>query len=361
MDDFVQPSVITAIADAEFEGMVSSALFESGWSVIARPLDFATLEKNLNEATNRNLLVIYSVDLPGLTDTKLRKLAPLNFSLFGFADASGSVRGHGEISQRPINSEELLAYIRGNIRSPLLRIPLLQSREKFKAKIIGIGSAGHYTGATTLALNLAQELALLEKKTLLIDANFQACAIATLLDLRKIADEDRWRDFSENLSVAEITQSTIVDFPNRASEAAAYFDFIIVDLGSLQNISNDLSDRRWSSQVKIWVSRFAHSIFISSGSDVLQVKRLRELCDDLAGVKLPAEISLFITPTDQMSKRERIQLVDFQPYFARDVQYLPVDTKLCAAARKERTTLSEINAKAPLRKAFAAIALQITA
>lgn len=361
MDDFVQPSVITAIADAEFEGMVSSALFESGWSVIARPLDFATLEKNLNEATNRNLLVIYSVDLPGLTDTKLKKLAPLNHSLFGFADASGSARGQGEISQRPANSEELLAYIRGNIRSPLLRVPLLQSKEKFKAKIIGIGSAGHFTGATTLALNLAQELVLLEKKTLLIDANFQASAIATLLDLRKIADEDRWRDLSENLSVAEITQSKIIDFPNRASEAAAHFDFIIVDLGSLQNISNDLSDRRWSSQVKIWVSRFAHSIFISAGSDVLQIKRLRELCDDLAVMKLQAEISLFIRPTEQMSKRERIQVADFQPFSARDVQYLPVDTKLCAAARKERTTLSEINAKAPLRKAFAAIALQITA
>jgi hypothetical protein len=36
--------------------MVSSALFESGWSVIARPLDFATLEKNLNEATNREFI-----------------------------------------------------------------------------------------------------------------------------------------------------------------------------------------------------------------------------------------------------------------------------------------------------------------
>jgi hypothetical protein len=37
-----------------------------------------------------------------------------------------------------------------------------------------------------------------------------------------------------------------------------------------------------------------------------------------------------------------------------------MDSKLCAAARKERTSLSEVNAKAPLRKAFAAIALQIT-
>jgi Flp pilus assembly CpaE family ATPase len=37
-----------------------------------------------------------------------------------------------------------------------------------------------------------------------------------------------------------------------------------------------------------------------------------------------------------------------------------LDSRLCAAARKERTTLSEINGKAPLRKAIAAMALQIT-
>jgi Flp pilus assembly CpaE family ATPase len=360
MDEFVQPSVITSIADAEFEGMVSSALFASGWSVIARPLDFATLVKNLNEAATKNVLVIYSVDLPGLTQVQLQKLSSVDTSLFGFADAAGSARGFNEISPRPTSPEELLAYIRGNIRSPLLRVPMLQSKQKFKAKIIGIGSAGHYTGATTMAVNIAQELVLLDKKTLLIDANFQASAIATVLDLRKIADEDRWRDLSDNFSVAEITQNNITDFPARAMEAASYFDFVVIDLGSLQNISNDLSDRRWSSQVKIWVSRFAHSILITSGSDVLQSKRLRNLCDELAEIKLPAQISIFIFPTESISKRERFQIVDFQPFMPKEVGYLPMDSKLCAAARKERTSLSEVNAKAPLRKAFAAIALQIT-
>jgi Flp pilus assembly CpaE family ATPase len=360
MDEFVQPSVITAIADAEFEGMVSSALYESGWSVIARPLDFATLAKNLNEAATKNVLVIYSVDLPGLTKVQLQKLQSVDTSLFGFADAAGSARGFNEISARPTSPEELLAYIRGNIRSPLLRVPMLQSKQKFKAKIIGIGSAGHYTGATTMAVNIAQELVLLDKKTLLIDANFQASAIATVLDLRKIADEDRWRDLSDNFSVAEITQNNIADFPTRAMEAASYFDFVVIDLGSLQNISSDLSDRRWSSQVKIWVSRFAHSILITSGSDVLQSKRLRNLCDELAEIKLPAQISIFIVPTESFSKREKLQIVDFQPFIPKEVGYLPMDSKLCAAARKERTSLSEVNAKAPLRKAFAAIALQIT-
>jgi len=300
------------------------------------------------------------VDLPGLTKVQLQKLSSVDTSLFGFADVAGSARGFNEISARPLSPEELLAYIRGNIRSPSLRVPMLQSKQKFKAKIIGIGSAGHYTGATTMAVNIAQELVLLDKKTLLIDANFQASAIATVLDLRKIADEDRWRDLSDNFSVAEITQNNIADFPARAMEAASYFDFVIIDLGSLQNISNDLSDRRWSSQVKIWVSRFAHSILITSGSDVLQSKRLRNLCDELAEIKLPAQISIFIVPTESFSKRERFQIVDFQPFIPKEVGYLPMDSKLCAAARKERTSLSEVNAKAPLRKAFAAIALQIT-
>ena len=360
MDDLEQPSVITAIADAEFEGMVSSALFTSGWDVIARPLDFSTLEGSLNENEKKSILVIYSVDLPGISDEQLKKIARANISLFGFADAAGSARNFDGISTRPTNPEDLLAYIRGNIRSPLVRAPLLQSRPNLRAKIIAIGSAGQNSGATTLALNLANELSLLEKKTLLIDANFQASAIATLLDLRKIADEDKWRDISENLSVAEITQSNIIEFPTRAMDAAGYFDYIVIDLGSLQNITNDLSDRRWGSQIKIWASRFAQDFFITSGTDLLQNKRLSKLSSELCDVKLPARISIFITPSDAATKKGSAEQVNLQALNPKQVQYLPSDSRLCSAARKERTTLSEINAKAPLRKAIAAIAWQIT-
>ncbi len=360
MDEVLQPSIITAIADAEFEGMVSSAFFNSGWSVIARPLDFATLQKNLDEQVTKNILVIYSVDLPGFSDEQMKKLVRLNIAFFGFADAAGSARGFAETSSRPNNPDELLAYIRGNIRSPLLRTPLLQKKVNLKAKIIAIGSAGHHTGATTLALNLAQELSLLEKKTLLIDANFSAAAIATILDLRKIAEDDKWRDLSDDLSVAEVTQSNIADFSSRAMDAAKYFDYIVIDLGSLQNITSDLSDRRWSSQVKIWVSRFAQELFISSGSDLLQIKRLSKLCRELSEIKLPARISIFIKPSETSVKKEIWQADDFQSLNLKKVQYLPMDSRLCAAALKERTTLSEINGKAPLRKAIAAIAIQIT-
>lgn len=360
MDDPVQPNVITAIADADFEGMVSSALFECGWSVIARPLDFGNLEICLKQESATNVLVIYSVDMPGFSDVQLKKLARGNISFIGFADASGSSRGCSDICSRPNNAEELLAYIRGNIRSPLLRAPLLQRKLNLKAKIIAIGSAGNYTGATTLALNLAQELALLSKKSLLIDANFSSPAIATLLDLRNISEEVNWRDLSDNLSVAEITQNNIADFSVRAIEAAAHFDYIIIDLGSLQNIVSDLSDRRWTSQVKIWASHFANELFISSGADILQSTRLSKLCVELFEIKLSTNISIFIKPSESSTKKESTRPLSFQPLSPKEVIHLPFDSRLCAAARKERTTLSEINEKAPLRKAIARVALQIT-
>jgi hypothetical protein len=200
----------------------------------------------------------------------------------------------------------------------------------------------------------------LEKKALVIDANFSSPAIATLLDLRRISEEDKWRDISDDFSVAEITQNNIADFSARAMEAALYFDYIVIDLGSLQNIASDLSDRRWSSQVKIWASRFAQELFISSGTDVLQKARLNKLCTELSEVKLPARISIFIRASEPSAKKEGAQTEDFQSLNPKQVQYLPFDSRLCAAARKERTTLSEINGKAPLRKAIAVMALKIT-
>ena len=347
MDEISQPVVITAIADPEFEAMVASALFARGWNIIARPLDFNTLEREMNTQTNANLLVIYSVDLPGLTSEHLIKLSKSKVSSFGFADADGSSRGFNEVSPRPISADELLAYIRGNIRSPLICAPLIRSTPNFKAKIIAVGAAGHATGNTTLAVNLAQELALLDRNTLLIDANFAAPAVSTLLDLRKLSDEEKWRDLSTNFSVAEINHKSSADFPIWANWAAAYFDFMVIDLGSLLNIASDLSDRRWGSQVKIWSSTFANELLVTAGSDLLGTQRLNQLVTELANIKLPAKMTICCQGLDAKSKQDRYR-------------HLPSDPRACTAARKDRTTLVEINEKAPLRKAIANLARQIT-
>jgi len=304
MDNLATPAVITAIADPDFEGVVSSALFSQGWNVIARALDMKSLEIEITRCDVSQVILIYSSDLPGISLARLQEISRSGITLFGFADAVGSAQDLPEISPRPTSSAELLAYIRGNIRSPSLRTPLLQPTPNLKAKIIGVGSASHSTGNTVLALNLAQESALLGTKTLLIDANFQAPAIATLLDLRKVSDENKWRDISENLAISEITQQKASGFNTLALEAAAYFDLIYIDLGTLANLSSDLTDRRWASQVKIWVSNLAKNIIITSTTELLQQRRLKDLQQDLSKISIAPDISLAMLGASDYRKRD---------------------------------------------------------
>jgi hypothetical protein len=288
----------------------------------------------------------------------LQEITRSGVTLFGFTDAAGSAQDLPEISPRPTSSAALLAYIRGNIRSPRLRTPLLQPVANLKARIIGVGSASHSTGNTVLALNLAQESALLGMKTLLIDANFQAPAIATLLDLRKVSDENKWRDISENLSISEITQEKAAGFSVLAIDAAAYFDLIYIDLGSLANLSSDLTDRRWASQVKIWVANLAQNIVITSTTDLLQQRRLKDLQQDLSKISIAPNISLAVLSASDYRKRDGPILTSTYPMS--HIWQIPFDARACSLAMKERTTLAQVSAKCPLRKAFLNIATQIT-
>ena len=358
MDNLATPAVITAIADPDFEGIVSSALFSQGWSVIARTLDMNSLEIEIAKCDVSQVILIYSSDLPGISLARLQEVTKSGVTLFGFTDAAGSAQGLPEISPRPTSSAELLAYIRGNIRSPHLRTPLLQPASNLKARIIGVGSASHSTGNTVLALNLAQESALLGVKTLLIDANFQAPAIATLLDLRKISDESKWRDISENLSVSEITQEKAPVFNALAIDAAAYFDLIYIDLGTLANLSSDLTDRRWASQIKIWVSNLAQNVIITSTTELLQQRRLKDLQQDLSKISIAPAISLAVLSAIDYRKRDSPTLANTYPMS--QVWQIPYDARACSLAMRERTTLAQVSAKSPLRKAFLNIATQIT-
>jgi MinD-like ATPase involved in chromosome partitioning or flagellar assembly len=317
-----------------------------------------SLEREITKCDVSQVILIYSSDLPGISLARLQEITRSGITLFGFADAAGSAQGLPEISPRPTSTAELLAYIRGNIRSPSLRAPLLQPTPNLKARIIGVGSASHSTGNTSLVLNLAQESSLLGAKTLLIDANFQAPAIATLLDVRKVSNENKWRDISENLSMSEITQEKAAGFNALAIEAALYFDLIYIDLGTLANLSSDLTDRRWASQVKIWVANLAQNIIITSTTELLQQRRLKDLQQDLSKISIPPNISLATLSASDYKKRDSPMMTSAYPMS--HIWQIPFDARACSLAVRERTTLAQVSAKSALRKAILNIAIQIT-
>jgi hypothetical protein len=360
MDPLEVPTVITAISDPEFEGLVSRALFSQGWNVIARVMDFPELQRAVSVNSGKKLLLIFSTDLPGSSATEIEKLAAPGISLFGFVDQSGNDRGFSNIFTRPTSPENLTLVILENIRSSGVRAPLIHVAAKLKAKVLAVGGIGHVTANTTIALNLAQESALLDIKTLLIEANFQAPAISSLLDLRRLSSEPNWREFSENLSIMELTQETITEFEQRITAAGELFDQIVIDLGSIAFLSSELSDRRWSSAVKIWAVRSADHFILTTNSTFLAQKRCDEFMHSFTKISTSAEIHLVNTLSAQKRGLE-VNSSRKLPLRSAVLWNLPWDLRSCQLAIEERTTLQQAAERGALRKEIAKMAQAISA
>jgi hypothetical protein len=355
MDFLEAPTVITAIADPEFEGLVSRALYSQGWNVVSRVMDFPELQRALSINSGKKILLLFSTDLPGSSPAEIEKLASPSTSLFGFVDQSGNDRGFSNISVRPTSPENLILAILENIRSSGFRAPMIHASAKCKAKVVAVGGIGHGTANTTIAINLSQESALLGVKTLLIEANFQAPAISLLLDQRKLSSEPRWRDFCENLSIVELTQETIPDFEERIIAAGEKFDLIMIDLGSVAFLARELSDRRWSSVVKIWATRNANQFIFTTNSTFLAQKRCDEFVQSLTNISISAEIHL--VNTNYSNKRDQATSASKGAPLRSAVQWnLPWDQRSCQLAVQERTTLVQAAERGALRKEISKIA-----
>ena len=82
------PVVITAIADARFEGFVAGTLFAQGWSVIFRAIDFEGLENYCtnNPESASTAMLIFSPDLAGISKDCISRVEPRVKQVVGFSD-----------------------------------------------------------------------------------------------------------------------------------------------------------------------------------------------------------------------------------------------------------------------------------
>jgi len=355
MDSFEPPLVVTAISDPDFEGLVSGALFSRGWSVIARALDFSELQSALVNQSDRKLLVIFSTDLLGSNASNFNQIINLGHAVIGFADESGSDRGYLNIAARPQSPEELLSVVLENGRSTPSRTPLIHAPFRISARVIAVGGVRHSAGTTTFAINLGQEFALLGLKTLVIDANFPAPALATLLDIRHLSEDQSWREIAPHLAAMELNQEKLPNFESLIKDAGEAFQVVIIDLGSVLHLAQELSDRRWSSKIKIWASRSAVDFFLLRNSELLHQRSFEQFMQSLATLSLKSNLHLVkvqsaFKESPQLRKRER----ENQNWGS--TWELPWDQRSCQSAVAERTTLQQVAERGALRKEIAVIA-----
>ena len=364
MSELELPTVITAISASETEGFIAGTLFAQGWSVVFRAIDWASLERfiNGNQEVAHGALLLFASDLPGISKSNLDSIAPKVRQTIGFSTNKQQDADFNQLHDVPESTTDLVTLVRGFVRTPMLRGINTPQRTSRKARVIAVGSAGSYTGCTTLAINMAMELSILEQSTLLIEGNYRAPSIAAYLAMRNINSDSQWKTIAPHLSLTEINQElahTVDEFMERA---AAEFEFIIIDLGSISGLSNRLTDRRWTSTMTTWCCDQADELMIVSRADQLGAHRLAQVIDLLENTSVRASLS-FVMNMKSPGKRGEGEEAQFlkcatalKPLRVRSIVK---DYRAVMAAEDEHATLVEINERSNVRKSIAELAREL--
>lgn len=358
------PVVITAIADAQFESFVAGTLFAQGWSVIFRAIDSQALENYCanNPESAASALLIFSPDLAGISQESMARVVVKVKQIVGFSNQSFSNDPYGELHKIPTSITDLVSVIRGFVRAPMLRQSSQVTRHSRKSHVIAVGSAGSDTGCTTIALNLAMELSVLEKSTLLIDANFRAPSVAALIDIRNVHSDSGWRNIAPNLAIAEITQDEAISIDDFMDKATANFDNIVIDLGSISGLSNRLTDRRWTSTMTTWSCDQGDELMIIARPDLLGIHRLEQVSSLLEKTSVRSALSFALnmrSPGKKGEEEEARFLAIATRLRPLCVRVIARDARAAATALEQKSTLIEVNQRSSLRKSIAKIASEI--
>ena len=227
-----QLQVVTAISDSECEDFVSQLLFSQGWSIIYRAIDMAGLMEFLDARKGElRTVVIFKSDLP-------------NFDEALIESASNSKVKSICIDKIETNSHQLMTYIRGQLRLPLIANAGLANSEKLgalesqqvpaerKPCVITITGTVGSPGRSSVALNIANYLAA-NSQVNLYDADLRAPALEYFIG--------RAGKNNENLKLTSlISQEKLID--SKIGDSSA---INIVDLGSLPPLTEVVNDRRW--------------------------------------------------------------------------------------------------------------------
>jgi MinD-like ATPase involved in chromosome partitioning or flagellar assembly len=364
MSELEMPTVITAIANSEAESFVAGTLYAQGWNVVFRAIEWASLHTYLesNPVVASNALLIFGNDLPGANKQLVDTLQSRVRQSIGFAISDLGADEFGAVHPLPTVGTDLISLVRGFVRAPLVRTGAMTQRRPRSSKVIAVGSAGSHTGCTLIALNLAMELSLLAKSTLLIEANFRAPSIAAVLSMRNIADGSTWKSIAPNLALSEVNQRSADQLESFMNKATEEFEYIIIDIGSVSGLSNRLTDRRWTSVVTTWCCDQADELMIVSRADHLGHYRLTQVIELLQQTSIRAHLS-FTQNMKSSGKRGDAQLARFLTATTalkpNRVRSLKEEVRSVVAAEDEHATLVETNERSNLRKSIAELAREI--
>jgi len=314
--------VITAIRDMSQEGFIAASLARSGWQVIYRATSLAALREKLIEFPKALLLV---------------------------SDDFGDT--HGMHIERSIQlrgrSHPLTASSSLDPQSDFELAELIRSRETHTsvshisattAGVISILSVGGRTGATTIAITMAEQISRLGKSVLLVEGNRIHPKIAYHFQIHNIRGEIAQTQYGFS-----ICEATNLQGLNLLAQEANNYDFIVVDAGPSSLPIN--GGQRVEDLLKSWSEHSRARSIISARDDERSGNEVTKILERERSSPHSSQSTLFLTPAKILSGRERKkQIEDSGRKFGCSVEIISRDVR---SVEKMENSHSTLNLSAP--------------
>lgn len=314
MDD-AGKCAITAIADVRLEGSVTTSLHRLGWEVAYRATSDAGLIAALDEYPNA--LVISSDDF-----RYLHRITPTRqFSL----PAETTSITDGELRELLRNVDEG-------------KNTQLRTLEPTKARIYLVASNGRTVGASTIALNLAQELSKLPGSTLLLDCNSWSPYLARHLSINGINREIAITPLG--FSVGEIQSR---DSLALLATSLSGYDRIIIDYGQLHSPIATANGRRAHEEIFSWAIHAQSSFLLLSRNDAKSLEESARTMEEIKQLTPDLKRYLLLTLTSVLSRRERARLIENSAArFGTNCSLISRDRRSVSEMEEKGSTFSEV-------------------
>lgn len=322
-----QRTFITAIKEIDKESFIASSLLRQGFIINHRAISPESLVNYCAENFAEEITILASENF--LDPHQLVEL-------------SASINGKIEILRDiPTNDIELAELLRPTLSvSPIPLKPL-----PAHLQVIAIASLGCFVGASTIAINIAQELSLNGMRTLFLDANFRNCFASEHFGVFGL--NRGIQPVHGGLSLFEISSD---DWHTRISEYFSQFDRLVIDIGALFKVESSLSGRRMEDLLLQWVCRNAVELLIITDEERLWRSEGLHLYKQIESSTVRPELSLIINQTPPLARRDREKRsASVADKYARSAESISRDVKAFATMRQQSATLATASPKSRAR------------
>lgn len=318
---------ITAIFDVQVESFISASLQRQGFIVEYRGLSAELLYQYLQIENDNERTLLISEEF----------LSAVGALLSRFPESIHIITVDRE-PQSDFEVAELIRPLMGDVR--IASTPL-----KSSTRLVGVASIGSRVGASTLALNIAQESALEGINTLLVDAHHQSPFLA---DHFNIFGLNRGvHPLHERISLFELQEQIGID--HWIPEFNRY-ELVILDVGEILDLSNVLTGRRKGDQPLRWIAQQASELIVVSDEEVMQKAYALQSWNEIRGTAMRPSLTFILNGVSATSKGERAKKSrQFQDLLRSEVTLISRDNKSLASDRGQASTLVEMHPKSRIR------------